>query len=542
MKINKTGWSIYLIAFIIFSTFLSAQVDTAWVRRFNGPGNDNDVPSAIAIDNTGYIYVSGRSIGSGSQEDFVTIKYAPNGDTVWLRTYNGPGNGIDVVNDMVLDNAGNIYVAGYSLGTSTDKDITTIKYFPNGDTAWVRRYNGPANGPDGADAIAVDNAGNVYVGGWIVVTGAQDDFTTIKYYPNGDTAWVRTYNGTNNWADYIYDIAVDNSGNVYVSGWSDGVGSYSDFATIKYYPNGDTAWVRRYNGPGNSNDAPNAIVVDNTGNVYVAGGCWGGTGASYDFTTIKYYPNGDTAWLRRYNGPASSSDWIWDMAFDHSGYLYVTGGSMGSGSYYDFTTIKYRPNGDTVWLRRYNGPGNNNDVVNRMAIDGDNNVYVTGYSLGSGTLNDFATVKYDSMGNQMWLMRYNGPANDHDYATAIAVDNSGSVYVTGNSTGPGSEYDYATIKYIQPVGIEDHAGPLSGLRSFIEILPNPARNFCTFRFSRPLGHSTIRLFDVAGKQVGEITNKEQSSDLRIPLNGLAPGIYFVQVDGVRAVGKIVITK
>ena len=82
---------------------------------------------------------------------------------------------------------------------------------------------------------------------------------------------MRTYNGPGNDWDCAYAIAVDGSNNVYVTGVSQVSGTDYDYATIKYYSNGDTAWVRRYNGPGNSDDSPSAIGTDDSGNVYVTG-------------------------------------------------------------------------------------------------------------------------------------------------------------------------------------------------------------------------------------------------------------------------------
>jgi len=100
------------------------------------------------------------------------------------------------------------------------------------------------------------------------------------------------------------------------------------------------------------------------------------------------------------------------------------------------------------WVARYDGPGNTTDVANALVLDGAGNVYVTGGSEGSGTQDDYATVKYDSNGNQQWAARYNGPpGNANDGANALAVDGSGNVYVTGYSYGSGTGYDYATIKY-----------------------------------------------------------------------------------------------
>lgn len=155
-----------------------------------------------------------------------------------------------------------------------------------------------------------------------------------------DTAWVRRYNGPGDARDASYAIAVDGSGNVYVTGFSEVAAYNSDWATIKYYPNGDTAWLRRYNGPANAGDEARDIGVDGSGNVYVTGFS-GGSGTQADYTTIKYYPNGDTAWVRRYNGPTSSRDASYSIALDYFGNVYVTGGSIGSGTHRDYATIKY---------------------------------------------------------------------------------------------------------------------------------------------------------------------------------------------------------
>nr|MBA3727320.1 SBBP repeat-containing protein [Armatimonadota bacterium] len=84
------------------------------------------------------------------------------------------------------------------------------------------------------------------------------------------------------------------------------------------------------------------------------------------------------------------------------------------------------------------------DVATKLAVDAAGNVYVTGYSVGVGSSADYATIRYDSNGNQLWVSRYNGSGNAPDVAKALAVDAAGNVYVTGYSGG-----DYATIKYSQ---------------------------------------------------------------------------------------------
>jgi len=99
-----------------------------------------------------------------------------------------------------------------------------------------------------------------------------------------------------------------------------------------------------------------------------------------------------------------------------------------------------------AWVRRYNGPGNGDHQATALAVDGSNNVIVTGYSTGSGSDWDYATIKYSSAGVPLWTNRYNGPGGGDDQANAVAVDRSGNVVVIGNSTGSGVDSDFATIK------------------------------------------------------------------------------------------------
>ena len=437
-----------LVVFFLWVIPTFAQVDTAWVRRYNGPGNSIDWGYAIAVDPSGNVYVTGNSYRSETQNDYATIKYYPNGDTAWVRRYNGSGNSNDWALAITIDPSDNVYMTGSSCGSGTFSDYATIKYYPNGDTAWVRRYNGPGNFEDWAWAIAEVPSGNVYVTGSSYGSGTGDDYATIKYYPNGDTAWLRRYNGPGDSTDDAFAIAVDGSENVYVTGYSYGSEANADFVTIKYFSNGDTAWMRRYNGTGNSDDWAYALAVDSSGNVYVTG--WSvRSGTNKDYATIKYYPNGDTAWVRRYKETGNSDNAALAIAVDASGNVYVTGYSYGIGTSQDYATIKYNPNGDTAWVRRYNGPGNSYDGPYGMVVDGSGNVYVTGYSYSSRTGYDYATIKYYTNGDTAWVRRYNGPGNGEDDAYSIAADGSGNVYVTGYSVGSGTDYDYATIKYVQ---------------------------------------------------------------------------------------------
>jgi len=172
-----------------------------------------------------------------------------------------------------------------------------------------------------------------------------------------------------------------------------------------------------------------AVVVDDSGNVYVTGRS-ANTTSTFECTTIKYDSLGNEKWIRKYHGPASSgySDTGWGIAIDRSGNIYVAASSRDSVTLDDIAVLKYDANGNELWVVRYNGPGNDYDWPFDIAVDENCNVYVTGRSVGAGSGFDYITLKYDSLGNEKWAKRYNGSGNSGDEAYSIAVDDFGNVW------------------------------------------------------------------------------------------------------------------
>lgn len=454
--------SVFLILVLIFWALVAWAGTIAidvWVQTYNGPGNAHDAACDIAVDDSGNVYVAGQSVGDGTDWDYSTIKYLPDGDTAWVRRYNGTANGPDIPFDMAIDGYGNVYVTGYSRGSGGNADYLTIKYYASGDTAWVRRYNGSIDSTDAAYGIAIDDSGNVYVTGDSPGTGTSYDYTTLKYNAQGDEVWVSRYNGPGNNEDKAYAVVVDKEGYVYVTGKSKGDGSNYDFATVKYDSAGNEVWARRYDGPESGVDIANAMTLDDSANVYVTGLCYD-SDVITKYLIVKYDSSGTELWARTYKGELTISPGgnALAVATDDSSNVWMTGWMRNSGTLFDYTTVKYDLDGNLLWDVTYHSWADGCDGAEAIVADGNGNTYVTGWSDDVSLIaDDYATVKYDSCGNQEWAARYNGSANSQDIAYAVTVDDSGNVYVTGKATGTVSGFDFVTIKYLQIEGLRGDA-------------------------------------------------------------------------------------
>jgi parallel beta-helix repeat protein len=440
MKTVKSISAVFLLflAFLLPLNIFAAPPAEQWVARYNGAGSGNDYASAMAVDASGNLYVTGSSYGSGGDSDYVTVKYDASGNELWVARYNGPGNTSDGTVAVKVDTLGNVYVTGASL-SDTYADYATIKYDASGNELWVATYRSNSEGPFDME---IDGSGNVYV------TGGHDyDYATIKYDTEGNEVWVAIYSGPGESSEIANALSLDASGNVYITGISWAGETSADYLTIKYDASGNELWVARYNGSESGYDAAYAIDLDGQGNVYVTGSSYG-SGPYRDYATIKYDSSGNELWVARYKGPGNADDLSTSIDVDEQGNVYITGLSYGSGTGYDSATIKYDTSGKELWVARYNGIGNSHDYPTDLRIDQLGNVYVTGSSYGIVTAQDYATIKYDASGNELWVVRYNGTGNGQDWPTALELDALGNVYVTGSSWGGiGTGYDYATIKY-----------------------------------------------------------------------------------------------
>jgi hypothetical protein len=237
--------------------------------------------------------------------DYATIKYSSSGVPLWTNCYNRLGDSDDCASAIAVDGSNNVIVTGYSSGSVGYYDYATIKYSGAGVALWTNRYDGTWHNDDYASAVAVDGSNNIVVTGRSLGTTYNDDYATVKYSSAGAPLWTNRYNGSADDYDQATAVAVDRSNNVVVVGHSYSSASHYDYVTIKYSSVGGALWTNRYSGPQNGNDDANAVAVDHSGNVIVTGLSNTG-GANYDIATVKYVsvvpPPLLTAWQLT-NGP-----------------------------------------------------------------------------------------------------------------------------------------------------------------------------------------------------------------------------------------------
>ncbi len=208
-----------------------------WSKFYNSPGNGRDAATALKIVHRGSFMVPitelavvGYSMVAATGYDCVTRVLKTDGTTRWTQVFIGQDPVVNVRPTAVAsDSSGNIYVAA----AGDCGGFFTLKYDVSGSLVWLKSYNGGL-GADYPRAIAVDNAKNVYVTGQSQIGCNSYDYITIKYDAAGNHIWDRRYDGTAHGYDWPKAIAVGNAGYVYVTGYSEGAGTSHDYVTIKY--------------------------------------------------------------------------------------------------------------------------------------------------------------------------------------------------------------------------------------------------------------------------------------------------------------------
>ena len=237
------------------------------------------------------------------------------------------------------------------------------------------------------------------------------------------------------------------------------------------------------------------------------------------------------------------------MAVDASGNVYAGGFSNpNNNSNSDLALVKYNSSGVQQWVRTVNGTGNGNDIIKDLELDAAGNIFITGQSAGPGTGSNYITMRYNPSGTQVWQQTYLGPGNENDYSNAIALGINGVVFVTGYSEGTGTGKDFATIKYTQTVGLQNVNSEVPDRFSLGQNYPNPfnPKTNIGLRIAE-FGFVSLKVFDITGKEVAVLIDQEMNAgvyNVDFDAANLSSGMYFYKMEtaGFTDVKKMVVVK
>jgi len=369
----------------------------------------------------------------------------------WAARYDFPPAGSwDTPTHVSVDAQGCVYVAGAAGGVpdSYAHDYLILKYSSAGSLLWPASYDGTGHGDDQPSDMVLRPGGGVYVTGISRGESTRNDCFTVAYDDSGDVVWESRYDGEPHAGDAGYACSNHPGGGVIVVGVTcNGQEDGCDCLAVLYEQSGTESWVATYDGPDGLDDYAKAVAADTSGTVYVAGYSRGPLD-DYDLIALKYDTDGELQWTYRYGYSVGGDDAACAIAVGPHGRVLVAGTSCGPDSGEDYVIVCLSADGSEQWVARYDGLSSDSDKCYAMAVDDSGNVYVTGLSYDVGTAIDFLTIKYNSSGAQIWTARYDGQyGGGADSANDIVVDADGRVIVAGSAAQEDWSGDLTVVVY-----------------------------------------------------------------------------------------------
>jgi hypothetical protein len=355
----------------------------------------------------------------------------------------------DSVQDSVAGPDGSVYSVGVTYSTGQSGNVLVMRNSSSGTLSWWREWDGAASLLDRAVAVAADKSGNVIVAGDSLGTTPGDtNIVVLKYSKSGTLLWQRVYGGAENGDDECSDVVVDSSGAVYVTGSRHTAATSYDFWTLKLAAaDGGLIWQHTYDGLGRG-DVPGSTCIDSARNVYVAGES-GALPWSSDIAIVKIAPDGTTAWAQRVSGPAAlGDDWGGEIALGRSGALFVAATAPGEDDQAMMVMRLGTTDGSLKWRRTYDDSLGWHDIVEGMAVDGSNNVWVTGCMRGkTGTSSRGVLSKWNSSGKRLWTQQWSSPGNKPAEFRAVKINSAGTAWCAGYMTTKPGDQEALVVKF-----------------------------------------------------------------------------------------------
>lgn len=400
----------------ILTLKLKNNGDTLWTATYEGSAGENDYGIQLATTSSGDIVIIGAVQTTSGGYDYAIIRYdGATGSKIWEYMWDGAGNGMDIPASLIIDGSDNIYVTGGSQSPALSggmSDYGVVKLSSGGSLTWASYYDN-ANLHDAATSIS-------FQGSKIAVTGASADSTgawdiaTVRY--NAVTGSEETVYRTNIDSVTIteaYSMVNDDENSLYITGYSESAGD-QEIQTIKLDSLLDLVWIENYDT--DHNDIGRDIALDDSGNVYVTG--YSDLGENkWKAVTIKYDMDGNEVWSRKFGRiETAKGAKSYEIECSDSGHVYITGSKIinDSISYYFFN--QYSQSGELLLSHQYESFGISDSAFN-IHVDADT-IYVIGLSNAASNatmsaikytlLQDVDASYYYAGGNPYWWSQQPG--------------------------------------------------------------------------------------------------------------------------------------
>jgi hypothetical protein len=357
-----------------------------------------------------------------------SVAFAASGDLLWAR-----GVELGLADEEFVDLAkgpnGTVYAVGRANYDAGAGDLLIAKFSAAGKLLWRRAFDGAAHGDDRAYAVAVDSSGNAYVTGASMSASDGMDAITLKYSSAGTRRWAKRYNGMADEFDSGNDVGLDGDGRAYVAMTSTVMGG-ENIVVVKYGLSGSKVWEAMWAGPG-EDDIAEAIAVDQKGRAYVVGTVETFTQGS-DSVIMRLTTTGGIKWSRMYNAPDSLDD-AGRKVMLRGLSVYLMGVSWRAGGRWCFLAAKYARDGGTLKWARISDITGGVVMAEGLWVDVAGNVTVSGQLTVTGPEDARgAIVSWNKNGVHRWQKTYFRTATDEGAGFAgMTGSDAGVLYCVG---------------------------------------------------------------------------------------------------------------
>jgi len=313
-------------------------------------------------------------------------------------------------------------------------DVIVAKYLPDGTRKFVRSWSRGTDINEMVEGVATDPNGNLIVVGWYD-KGGQDDWFVLKYDRAGYLMWAKTTGGIVGDDDRAVDVVVNKYGRIFVTGFVTQATGGKNWRTVKYKPNGDTAWARTYKGAAQLDDEPVAMAIDAARNIYVTGfeGTDQNKHLNKDAVTLKYAPDGTAEWTMPFNMQYEETGV--DVAVRKTGVVVAVKAVDADPTFTYGYALKYSRDGEELMAASLDYGSTTNDEYLCAGIDGAGASVFAGFQVHDDDSNALLT-QYDADGVSQWGVDLTGPGNAlGDQFNEMFVGLYGDVWVTGCVAG-----------------------------------------------------------------------------------------------------------